>query len=119
MKTIISKLENNVFSGILVRKGKNKISDKDYQMLLTDVNFVTFISLEYLKVEGAQFTKVTKAIKETIEEDLDFENMSYQDLKTYVRQNNIEVPSFKKADILVVLKQIEEKGEKTNATCII
>lgn len=112
MKTIISKLENNVFSGILVRKGKNKISDKDYQTLLLDVNFVAFTGLNYLKVEGAQFTKVAKAVDKTIEEDMDFESMSYQDLKAYVQKNNIEVPSLKKADILSVLKQIEEKGEE-------
>lgn len=112
MKTVISKLENNILSGILIKKGENKISDKDYQTLLLDVNFVTFIGLNYLKVEGKKFTKVTKAVKETIEEDLDFESMSYQALKAYVQDNNIEVPSFKKADILAVLKQIEEKGEE-------
>lgn len=111
MHIIVSKLENNIFSGILIKKGENKISDKDYKTLLLDVNFVTFVGLKYLSVQGQIFPKVTKAVEEIKDKKLDFENMTQPELKSYVIKNNIKVPSFKKVDILAALKQVEEEGE--------
>lgn len=111
MHIIVSKLENNIFSGILIKKGENKISDKDYNTLLLDVNFVTFVGLKYLSVQNKTFTKVTEAVEEIKNEKPDFENMTQPELKSYVIKNNIEVQSFKKVDILAALKQIEEEGE--------
>lgn len=106
MKTIISKLENNIFSGILVKKGTNKIFDKDYNVLLLDVNFCTFTGLGLIKVEGAISAKVKKAVAEVIEEvKKSFDDMTYQELLKYVKKHNIKVPSTKKADILKVLKE--------------
>lgn len=107
MHIIVSKLENNRFSGILIKKGENKISDKDYNTLLLDAAFVTFLDHEYLSVQN----KVTEVVEEIKNEKPDFENMTQPELKSYVIKNNIEVPSFKKVDILVALKQIEEEGE--------
>lgn len=107
MHIIVSKLENNIFSGILIKKGENKISDKDYNTLLLDTAFVTFLDHEYLSVQD----KVTEVVEEIKNQKPDFENMTQPELKSYVIKNNIEVSSFKKVDILAALKQIEEEGE--------
>lgn len=99
MKTIISKLENNIFSGILVKKGINKISDKDYNVLLLDVNFCTFSGLGFIKIKGAKFEKVKEEVKKS------FDDMSYQELVAYVKANNIKTASKSKVDILAAINR--------------
>ena len=102
MKTVYSALENNMFSGILLKKGKNIISDREYNTLLLNVDFCTFIALGYIKVKGADFTKVKQAVTESVTPD--FDSMTYAQLKKYVIDNNIQVKSMKKADILESLE---------------
>ena len=102
MKTVYSALENNIFSGVLLKKGKNIISDRAYNTLLLNVDFCTFIGLGYIKVKGADFTKVKQTVTESVTPD--FDSMTYAQLKKHVTDNCIEVKSMKKADILEVLK---------------
>lgn len=99
MKTITSTLEDNIFSGILVKKGTNKISDKDYNILLSNSDFFGFTLLGFIRIKN--FLK--KEAKEAFTKS--FDDMTYQELLAYIKKNNIKVPSNKKADILKVLKE--------------
>lgn len=106
MKTIISKLEDNLFSGVLVKKGLNIIKDDIYRRLCGSKQFKQFCEGKYIEVTEAENGAAqgdTKDIKDT----KDFGSMSYSELKAYVLENNIKVKSLKKADILEALT----KGE--------
>lgn len=96
MKTINSQLEDNIFSGVLVKKGKHLITEREYRTLITDVNFCTFIEQRKIKLEGQKNTYRS--------EKPDFDAMNYQELKAYVKLHNIKTNSDKKADILKALK---------------
>lgn len=99
MKTFYSSLENNIFSGILVKKGKNTLSNKSYSTLLLDINFCTFLSLGFIKLEGVTSNTVEP-------ETPDFDSMTYQELKDYAKKHNIKTKSEKKVDILEALKAL-------------
>ena len=106
MTIIYSTLENNVFSKILVKKGKNTINEEVYAELLKDKAFKGFLEKGFIKIEE-QDEEITQT---------DFTKMTYDELKAYVKANNIEVKSMKKADILEALtavskEQDEEKEE--------
>lgn len=95
MKTIFSKLEDNIFAGILVKKGENKITDKECEILFKNHHFCAaagrgFIFLQHTSRENNSAPN--------------FDEMSYAELKKYVLDNNIAVTSMKKADILEALK---------------
>ena len=97
---LISKLENNVIAGVLIKKGKNEIEDAVYNTLCKDKHFARFVKNGYI-------------VKETGDKpENKFESMTYDELKQYVKDNNIEVPSLKKADILKVLSELSELSEK-------
>ena len=99
MKNIISLLENNLFSDVLIRKGVNTIADEVYTELCKNKQFKSFAEQGYIKVE-------TETKKEDLNKEKSYENMSYSELKAYVQKNNIEVKSLKKADILEALKGV-------------
>lgn len=94
MKKIISALENNLFSNVLIKKGLNIIEDDIYKKLCSDKQFKIFLSRGYIKPEAE-------------EKEKNYEDMSYQELKRYVQKNNIKVNSFKRVDILEALKDKE------------
>lgn len=101
MKTIISALEDNIFSGILVKKGLNNLSDKQYKALTSSRHFPAACAKGFIR----QITPVSPEVKKAVSAIMpDFDTMSYDELKKYVKENNIEVPSMKKADILKTLK---------------
>lgn len=101
MKTIISTLEDNIFSGILVKKGLNNLSDKKYKVLTSSRHFQAACAKGFIRQIIPVSPEVKKAVSAIM---LDFDTMSYDELKKYVKENNIEVPSMKKADILKTLK---------------
>lgn len=101
MKTIFSNLEDNIFSGILVKKGLNNFSDREYQKLCQNRHFLTAWAKEFILA----ITPVTPDVKQVVAEiKPNFDSMSYNELKKYVKDNNIETASMKKADILTALK---------------
>ena len=102
MKELISTLENNIFSGVLIKKGKNLIEDAVYNKLIKNKQFIKFLEKKHINLAGK--SKETNDTKET-----DFTTLSYDDLKKYVKENNIEVKSMKKEDILAALTAKEDK----------
>ena len=104
MLKIYSKLEDNIFSGVTIKKGLNCIPDKvGKKLVLLDKVFKNFVEKGFIKIEVKDQSS-TKANKASVQETpLDFNSMTQPELKSYVLKNNIQVPSFKKADILSVL----------------
>lgn len=104
MKTIISKLEDNLFSEILVKKGENNLQDKLVDELLKDKEFKAFVNAGYIKVQQP-VKKVTKKVPPVSDgEKPDFASMSYQQLKAYAKAYNITPKSQSKEDILNAIK---------------
>lgn len=98
MQVVNSKLEPNVFEGIKINKGLNYLKNKDLELLKKNKAFNGFYKQGLITVE----TKQVKQTKETNPQK-DFTEMSYDELKAYVKENNIKVSSMKKADILAAL----------------
>lgn len=102
MINIKSKLENNMFDNVLVKKGINHISEELFNKLKQNKTFKAFCDLGYIACTAKE--KV-KEVKEEIANKPDFSKFSYDELKAYVKKHNIKVPSLKKADILAVLNK--------------
>ena len=100
MKTIFSKLEDNIFSGILIKKGYNRLTDADVETLNKIISFTGFVSRKLIIIVRQAILSAPAGVT-TVP---DFENMEYQELKKYVKNNNIKPASMSKADILVALK---------------
>lgn len=100
MKTIVSRLENNFFAGVLITKGLNHITDKEYEKLKTAPLYIAACSNGLIIEKQAVSVKVSKE-KTT---GLNFDVMSYAELKEYAAKNNIKTASMKKTDILKALK---------------
>jgi len=100
MIKIKSKLESNLFDGVLVKKGLNYIDEAIYKKLSKNKVFNKFCELGY--IAGVAISKV-KEVKQEIKNRPDFASMSYQELKKYVKEHNIKVKSQSKADILEAL----------------
>ena len=100
MINLKSKLENNIFDGVLVKKGISQIEEALFEKLSKNPTFVKFLEGGYILKVAAQ--KVKEA-KEEIKNKPDFSKMSYNDLKKYVKDNKIEVKSLSKADIYEAL----------------
>ena len=101
MKTITSFLEKNIFNGITIKKGLNKLTNSQFEKAMKDKAFIAFLDRGLIR-EIAVKTQDEKRVISEIKPD--FDTMSYAELKKYVTENNIEVISMKKADILKVLK---------------
>lgn len=99
MKTIISTLEDNIFLDVLIKKGINKIPDKVYNKLISSPVFRARMALGQIKLQGRQPKPAAK-------NGIDFNSMSYEQLKKYVKDNNIKTESLKKADILKALNSL-------------
>jgi len=98
MKTIISSLEDNIFSGILVKKGLTRVRDKDFELLRKTREFKTAVNNGFIRLVTADVAKPN------VPDKPNFDTMSYAELKQYVTDNNITVASMKKVDILNALK---------------
>lgn len=98
MKTIISALEDNIFSGILVKKGETRLTEKAYELLSKTREFKTAVQNGFIRLVTADVTKPN------ISDKPNFDTMSYAELKQYVTDNKIAVASKKKVDILNALK---------------
>lgn len=117
MKTIVSMLEDNIFSGILVKKGINNLSDKQYKVLTSSRHFEAACAKGFIM----QFTPVSPEVKKAVSAIIpDFDTMSYNELKKYVKENNIEVPSMKKADILKAVAGVKHAhgGDEPAEQCV-
>ena len=107
MKTIISMMEDNIFSGILVKKGLNNLSDKKYKVLTSNRHFQAAYAKGFIR----QIISVSaKTEKPTGAVNPDFNTMPYAELKKYVKENDIKAASQSKADILAAIENYK-KGE--------
>lgn len=102
MVKLKSKLENNIFDNVLVKKGINHISEELFNKLKQNKAFKSFCDLGYI---ACTVKEKVKEVKEELTNKPDFSAMSYDELKAYVKEHNIKVPSLKKVDILAVLNK--------------
>lgn len=101
MKTITSFLEKNIFNGITIKKGLNNLTDSQLKKAMQNKAFAAFVDRDLIREITAKTPDEKRVVSEA---KFDFNSMSYTDLKKYVIENNIEVSSMKKADILKALK---------------
>ena len=80
MQKVFSKLENNIFENIEIKKGENLISDNHYLIIKKNPIF-----------KNAEVQ--------------DFDNMTYQELKQFAYENKIIAKSNKKDDLLKAIKE--------------
>lgn len=103
MQTIVSKLENNLFNWILIKKGENKVSDKDYLELIKDIIFKQYVENGFIKVEEKKELK-TKTPPTNEGETQGLENMKYQDLVKLAKSKGIDTNKKKKEEIIKELR---------------
>lgn len=99
MKTIFSKLEDNIFSGILVKKGENKLTDKECKILFQNRYFCVAAEKDFIFL---RFSDAPAKPKEVTTPN--FEQMSYYELKDYAKEHDIKPKSQSRAEILKALK---------------
>lgn len=101
MKILISLLENNIFCGVLIKKGFNNLTDAQYQKASESMAFLDAVKRKLIYEYKAKTPDETKVIADV---KPDFDTMSYADLKKYVAANGIKTDSMKKNDLLKALK---------------
>lgn len=99
MQKIISKLENNIYENIEIKKGENLISDNHYLIIKKNPIFKKYVN------DGFIIVQEVKAKKFKNNKIQDFDNMSYQELKKYAYKNKIIATSNKKDDLLKAIKE--------------
>lgn len=102
MIKLISKLEANIFDNVLLKKGINVISEAAFNQLKKNKTFLNFFDAGFITHIVAEKIKEAKT---EIREKPDFSKFSYEDLKKYVKENNIKVSSMKKTDLLAALNK--------------
>lgn len=103
MFKIVSKLEDNMFLDVLVKKGSNLFYESDFKKLKSDKNFISFQNKKFIIIEQKKSkVSVSKA-------PIDFESMNWKDLLAYAKSKGISVKAKSKIDIINELK--EQKGE--------
>lgn len=102
MIEIKSKLENNVFGGVILKKGINKYRDCDYARMNFDKEFKKHLIVGNIQILGLK--PVEKPVKK--EKKPDYTKMSYKELVQYVKDNKIKIKSMKTADILEALQKL-------------
>lgn len=100
MFKIFSTLEDNIFSGILVKKGLTYLCESDFKKLKQDKNFISFHNKKLIDIEQK---------KSKVSAPINFESMKWQDLQAYAKSKGISVKAKSKIDIINELK--EKKGE--------
>lgn len=103
MIEIKSKLENNVFGGVVLKKGINKYRDCDYARMNFDKEFRKHLIVGNVQILGLK--PVEKPVKQKKEKP-DYTKMSYKELVQYVKDNKIKTKSMKTADILEALQSV-------------
>lgn len=99
MQKVFSKLENNIFENIEIKKGENLISDNHYLIIKKNPIFKKYVN------DGFIIVQEVKAKKFKNNKIQDFDNMSYQELKKYAYENKIIATSNKKDDLLKAIKE--------------
>ncbi len=107
MITIISKLENNLFDEILIKKGINKVNNLTLSNLLKNTTFKTMCANGYIKIVKPEQKQEDKKITSINPED-----MNYQELLKFVKAHQIKTEGTKKVDLLAAIKKYMEEGEK-------
>lgn len=115
MVKIKSTLEANIFDGVLIKKGINILSESEAEIIFNNYTvkdllkkgYLRVIDLKDVKAKEEKKTEQKTKQKEEKKDDKkpDFASMDYNDLKKYVKENNIQVESLKKEDILKALYQ--------------
>ncbi len=103
MIKINSKLENNIFGGIELKKGINKYKNSDYARMSHDRNFKRHILVKNIEVMDLSEPEAVKPQAKNEKEKIDYTKMSYNELVKFVKANNIKTKSMKTADILEAL----------------
>lgn len=96
---IKSKLEDNIFGGVLLKKGLHGYKNAEYTRMSFDKEFkrnVLFGNIVILNLKPAEEKKE--------ETKPDFTKMNYKELVAYVKENGIKTKSMKLADILTALQ---------------
>lgn len=110
MIKLYSKLENNEFSGILVKKGLNTLTDEKFEILKHDSGFYQAMYNGFIDVTEDNPVAAPEPIPAPVENNdppqpVDFNKMNYQQLLKYCKQNGIQVSSNKKADLLAAIQK--------------
>lgn len=111
MLKLVSKLEANIFSGILVKKGINFVNKTVFLRLIKDGNFLKFWNKGFFNVKEDPEPTIDRPKVNEIK--LDYESMKWQDLQAYAKSKGISINKKTKVDIINELKELEEqqKGE--------
>ena len=106
MYTIISKLENNLFSGILIKKGENKVTDKDCFELIKDITFNRYVETGFIKIEEKKElkTKTPPTNDGETNNEPTLEEMKYQELVKLAKSKGIDTNKKKKEEIIKELR---------------
>lgn len=99
MITIISKLENNLFDDVLIKKGVNKVNNLVFSRLLKNTTFKSMRANGYIKVMKNKQTKQNNDNKTP-----DFKSMNYQQLLKFVKEHQIKTEGTKKVDLLSAIE---------------
>lgn len=104
MVQIKSKLEANIFDGVLIKKGMNELTEEQAEIIFNNYTVKDLLQKGYLRVIDLKDIKVREAKKANNPEvKPDFTKMSYNELKAYVGKHNIKTKSMKKDDLLEAL----------------
>ena len=109
MKKIISNLEKNVFCGIEIKKGLNKLNDKDFKKLFEDKLFLNFHKKGLIKIIETK-KPLIKADKPKNADNKTQNKLTYNEMLQFVKENNITVKSNRKKDLIEAIEKFK-KGE--------
>lgn len=109
MKKIISNLEKNVFGGIEIKKGLNKLNDKDFKKLFEDNVFLNFQKKGLIKIVETK-KPLIKADKPKNTDNAAQNKLTYNEMLQFVKENNITVKSNRKEDLIEAIEKFK-KGE--------
>lgn len=96
---IKSKLEDNIFGGVLLKKGLHAYKNAEYTRMSFDKEFKKNVLVGNIVILNLKPTEEKKE-----ETKPDFSKMSYKELVAYVKENGIKTKSMKLADILAALQ---------------
>lgn len=99
MQKVFSKLENNIFENIEIKKGENLISDNHYLIIKKNPIFKNYVNKGFIIVQEVKAATFKNA------EVQDFDKMTYQELKQFAYENKIIATSNKKDDLLKAIKE--------------
>lgn len=114
MQLIISTLENNLFNGILIKKGENKIAEKICLELIKDITFKQYVEKGFIKIEEKKELKPKTPPTNNGgtnnepaiygEPDNALEDLKYQELVKLAKSKGIQTNKKKKEEIIKELR---------------